>query len=167
MRRALNRVQEAESGHWANFREYLLLGDEPPFRVGICPSRARSGHLGLSRVRVHIISYSSACSTGAVGQHATSEAQTARWRRPFAFLFRGDRQVAFVAIELEGLKLTCRHGTVGLATCSDHSDVRGARRCSIRCEPHIHRLAVAAFTVETMLVDREDFGAATILSPSW
>jgi len=85
----------------------------------------------------------------------------------FAFLFRGDRQVAFVAIELEGLKLTCRHRTVGLATGSDHSNVCGARRCSIRCEPHIHRLAMPTFTVETILIDREDFGAVTILSLAW
>ena len=34
-------------------------------------------------------------------------------------------------------------------------------------EPHIHRLAVPAFAVETILVDRENFGAATILSPAW
>ena len=78
-------------------------------------------------------------------------------RRHFAFLFRGDRQVAFVAIELEGLKLTCRHRTVGLATGGDRSNVRGARRRSIRCEPHIHRLAVPTFTEETILLDREDF----------
>ena len=79
----------------------------------------------------------------------------------------GNSQVALVAIELEGLKHTCRYRTVWLATGSDHSRVRGARRCSILCEPHIYRLAVPTFTVETILVDREDFGAVTIRSPAW
>jgi hypothetical protein len=51
----------------------------------------------------------------------TSEVRTARWRRRFAFLFRGDRQVAFVAIELEDLTFTCRHRTVGLATGGDRN----------------------------------------------
>src|SRR5258706_6648385 len=83
-----------------------------------------------------------------------------------AFSFRGDRQVAFVAIELEGLKLTCRHRTVGLATGGDRSNVGGARRRSVRCEPHIHRLAVPTFTEEAKFFHHEGFWSGTILGPT-
>jgi hypothetical protein len=85
----------------------------------------------------------------------------------FGFLFCGDRQVAFVAVELKGLKLTCRHRTIGLATGSDRRNVRGARRGGICFESDPYRLAAPTFTVETVLVDREDFGADATVSPAW
>jgi hypothetical protein len=86
---------------------------------------------------------------------------------PFRFLFRGDRQVAFVAVKFEMLKLTGRHRTIGLATGSERSNVRGARRGRICFDPDIYQLAAPTFTVETVLVDREDFGADATVSPAW
>ena len=68
---------------------------------------------------------------GADMSYRPCQVRTARWCLRFVSLFCGDRQVPFVAIELEGLKLACCYRTVGLATGGDRSNVRGARRCGI------------------------------------
>jgi hypothetical protein len=75
-------------------------------------------------------------------------------------------QVALVAIELESLKLARRHRAVGLAASSDRGYVPGARRSDTLLYPHLHQLAVSALAIETVFVDREDFGAVTALRPA-
>src|ERR1700722_9904752 len=81
------------------------------------------------------------------------------------FLFRADRQVTFVTTKLEGLERTCCHGTIGLATGRDRCCVTNTGWYNILSEPYLHRIAVPTFADETIFLDREDFGAASVLGP--
>jgi hypothetical protein len=86
---------------------------------------------------------------------------------PSRHLFRGDHQVAFVSIELEGLERPGCRGVVGLATGRDRRYVTDTSWSNIPSEPHIQRFAVPTFNEETILLDREYFCTTSILNPAW
>jgi hypothetical protein len=66
-------------------------------------------------------------------------------------LLGGDPQVALVAFELEGLKLTRRYWAIGLAASSDHGRVCRAGRSSTLPDLDLDWLAVFILSIETVL----------------